>query len=138
LVHLDSATEIQTVLAKFYHALLPGGKVVLQILNYDRILDFSIKSLPMLVKEEISFERNYERTGAKILFSTRLRVPGRVFESSIPIFPIRSELLFTLLKKVGFVDIKFHSGFTEHPFQPRLTFALVASATRKDLTIPAK
>jgi glycine/sarcosine N-methyltransferase len=130
LVHLDSSAEILLAMTKMYQALVPGGKLVVQILNYDRILDFSIKSLPTVVAGEISFERNYERTGLKILFSTRLKVPGRVFEASLSILPIRSEMLFGLLKKAGFTEIRLRSGFTDFPFQPRLTFALVATALR--------
>ncbi|MBW8381720.1 MAG: class I SAM-dependent methyltransferase, partial [Youngiibacter sp.] len=62
LVHLKDRKQALDFIRICHGLLKPGGSMILQIVNYDRILDESLTSLPTIeVKEkDITFVRNYK------------------------------------------------------------------------------
>ncbi|MCK5739581.1 class I SAM-dependent methyltransferase, partial [bacterium] len=92
LVHLDSAAHIHDFLEQAYRLLKPGGKLLLQILNYDYILDTGITCLPHIENEQLQFERSYRRLKSdKLAFETRLSIKStaEIFENSVALLPLR-------------------------------------------------
>ena len=75
-VHLNSLNEIADFLQQAKTALKVGGKLLLQIVNYDKIIAKNIQQLPLIDNDEIIFERtyNYKASENKIDFNTRLKV----------------------------------------------------------------
>lgn len=59
LVHLDDETEIKNMVEKFYHCLNENGTLVIQIVNYDRILKNHIETLPLIKNDKVEFIRHY-------------------------------------------------------------------------------
>lgn len=137
LVHLISPDDISKLIATCYNELKPNGDLIIQIINYDRILRFNINALPTIDKneEDIKFVRNYlyhEDTNI-IDFNTELTVKKNgsteVLENSVPLFPLTSDDLFKLLTKAGFTDIKFYGGFNKEKFSIN-SYALVVQGKK--------
>src|SRR5690554_5475356 len=61
LVHLEQLQEIGQFLTSCKKKLRKGGKLILQLINFERILEKEIKSLPTITNDEkhLRFERSY-------------------------------------------------------------------------------
>ncbi|MDW7690458.1 class I SAM-dependent methyltransferase [Flammeovirgaceae bacterium SG7u.111] len=121
LVHLDGTEEIADFFVQARKVLKVGGKLLFQIVNYDRILDQNITALPTLDKEEITFERNYEYLPEthKIKFATKFKVKatGEETSNAIDLYPLRKAEAEELLRKAGFTKINFYSNFQRKPYE---------------------
>lgn len=115
LVHLLSNDDIRKFIRSAFKVLLPEGKLTIQILNYQYILENQIKSLPTINNEHISFERNYEfESGSELIdFNTKLTVKstGQEIKNSTKLYAIRQNKLQELLTEVGFSSIEFFGSF---------------------------
>lgn len=130
LVHLDNKEEIKDILNKMYKLLSDKGVVLLQIVNYDRILKYDVNELPLIDRPEsgVRFVRNYELEDEKVLFKTKLIIDdGRSYDNCIKLYPLQSHDFVNLLKEAGFKDIKLHGGFDEKEYTID-SFALVVEA----------
>jgi glycine/sarcosine N-methyltransferase len=119
LVHLDNASEMFHFFKQSNIVLKPGGKLLLQIINYDRIIDKNIVGLPTIENDHVKFVRDYhyEAKSNKILFKTLLTIKkdGREIENILSLYPIRKEDLNKLLKNAGFTTINFYGNFKREP-----------------------
>lgn len=117
LVHLNSLDEIADFLKQSKRVLKKDGKLLLQIVNYDKILSQNIKQLPLIENDEIIFERNYhyQKSENKIEFNTRLKVKStqQIIENSILLVPILKKELSVLLKNAGFINYNFYGNFNQ-------------------------
>lgn len=115
LVHLQSPGQILSFLNQANRCLNPTGKLMLQIINYDFVLDQGLDGLPTIDNEFISFERVYEfrEQDELVNFKTTLTVKdsGKVIHNSVPLLPIRRDLLYHLLDEAGFNQINFFGSF---------------------------
>jgi len=113
LVHLGGFEEVKVFFKEVYKVLQPGGNFSIQIINYDRILDKSIKSLSTIENEHIKFVRKYVTLGDKLSFDTELTIKEeeKVITNQIELFPIRKSDVQNLLDEVGFKNIQFYGGF---------------------------
>jgi glycine/sarcosine N-methyltransferase len=119
LVHLLSDEDIRKFIQASFKVLLPEGKLTIQILNYQHILENQIKSLPLIDNEHIRFERNYEfgDESALIDFNTKLTVKstGQEIKNSTKLYAIRPDKLQELLVEAGFSSIEFFGNFNREP-----------------------
>jgi 2-polyprenyl-3-methyl-5-hydroxy-6-metoxy-1,4-benzoquinol methylase len=115
LVHLASIQEIGRLCKDVKHILKQNGKFLLQILNYDHILDHNIRSLPTIDNQFITFERTYDYNTDKnlITFKTSLTVKetSKKIINEVYLFPIRKDELYLSLRNSGFSDISFYRDF---------------------------
>lgn len=122
LVHLASEIEIAEFLRQAKHVLKPGGKLMIQVINYDRILGQEIKGLPTIENDRIQFVRNYhwDTDGEPVNFETILTIKstGQAIRNSIPLYPLRKQKLEGLLINAGFRNIQFYGNFKREPFHP--------------------
>jgi 2-polyprenyl-3-methyl-5-hydroxy-6-metoxy-1,4-benzoquinol methylase len=132
LVHLNSLPEIGAFLNSCKNKLKTGGKLILQIVNYDRILERGIKSLPTIINEEknLSFERYYNHlpNQHRIDFMTILNINGEALENHVDLFPVKSEELKELLEASGFTKAEFYGSFEKDKYEPMDSFQLVIIA----------
>lgn len=132
LVHLDGKKEIETFLKETKTLLGEAGRLVIQIINYDRILSKQITSLPTIENPEVnlSFERkyHYDKTTNKIYFKTILQVKDQKIENEIPLYPLMSGDLTIMLKSAGFKAIKLFGDFKEADYNPQTSYTLVIAA----------
>lgn len=135
LVHLNDNQEIYKFFASCFDCLKPDGKLLLQVVNYDRILEKNIKSLSTIEDQQIGlrFERNYDyiKDQHKINFNTVLKVKDESLENNVLLHPIRSKELLELLKQAGFSEVEFFGNFKKEAFQPLESIPLIAIGTKK-------
>ena len=119
LVHLLTDTDIQQFINAAFKVLTSEGKLTIQILNYQNILENQIKSLPLIDNEHIRFERNYEfHDGSKLIdFNTKLTVKstGQEIKNSAQLYPITQMKLQQFLEEAGFIGIEFFGSFNREP-----------------------
>ena len=119
LVHLLSLSDIRRFLQASRKVLFPEGKLTIQILNYQHILDHQIKSLPLIDNEFVRFERSYEFTQESDLidFNTKLTIKSTLQEikNTVKLLAIRPEKLQELLIEAGFKNLEFFGSFNGEP-----------------------
>jgi 2-polyprenyl-3-methyl-5-hydroxy-6-metoxy-1,4-benzoquinol methylase len=122
LVHLGSLDELASFFELVSKILKPRGKLLLQILNYDYILDNQIEELPLIDGPKLSFIRKYglpEHPGDKIIFNTELVLKNSresLFHASL-LLPFRKKDLELLLDHYGFKHTHFYAGFDRKPYK---------------------
>ena len=125
LVHLQEPAKIQAALVHFYKVLKKGGRLIVQIVNYDRILSQDIKELPAIHGEHYSLERRYSYVGGFVNFKTILKKNSQHFTNEVLLYPLTSGELDALAREAGFESPAYHGGFTERSFDKDKSFALV-------------
>lgn len=120
LVHLPSLEQIGRMLKDVKTVLKPGGLLLLQILNYDYILDENITELPVIDTANIRFIRRYafQKNDQQIKFITKLRLKkeGKTIENETDLLALKSNELNKLLLDAGYGDTAFYAGFNEAPY----------------------
>ena len=114
LSHLKDINEIFDFLKQAYMIIQPGGKIAIQIINYNRILEDDIRELPVIDNEKIRFERKYNiRPDNKVEFNTKLYIKAvdRTFENSTLQFPICRNEMVRLMLNAGFFNIVTYADF---------------------------
>lgn len=115
IVHLDSREEIELFFQKVYKVLKNNGKFIVQIINYDRIINKNIKALPTIDNEVIKFIREYKLTEnkLKVEFITELTIKneGQIIKNSINLLALKKDEIKTILEKVGFKNLEFYGNF---------------------------
>lgn len=142
LVHLSNEQEISTMVKKINRVMHQGGKLVIQIVNYDRVLDNQVDSLPTITNEAagVEFIRHYDfKDAGRIDFKTELIVnkgtaEEEKFKNSVPLYPLRSGDFISLLEESGFAEIESFGDFQGADFKPGESFPLIIRATKKEAT----
>ena len=117
LVHLDGPAGIAPFLAGLRSLLRPGGVCVIQILNYDRILDRHIRDLPPLESARASFSRQYRLEGGKLHFLTAVTVKasGNSYTNDVLLYPLRRSELERLLAEARFPAPSWYGNYQGAP-----------------------
>lgn len=135
LVHLASEDEIFDFLQQVKQILNPGGKMMLQIINYDRIFDQSIDHLPTIENDEIKFVRNYHFTDTEnsLDFETILTIKKseKAIRNTISLFPIRKKRLKKLILDTGFCDIICYGNFKKEAYSPESIPLIIEAVSKK-------
>ena len=124
LVHLQSDDRIGQLLEDCHALLDAGGTLILQIINYDRILAEGLTGLPTLRDEAacLEFVRRYELDPARgvVIFRTELRLGGegerRVIRNEIPLRILEAGKLRELVRAADFAAVELFGGFDRRPF----------------------
>lgn len=132
LVHLQSIKDIDSFIQSARKTLTDNGKLIIQIINYDRIIKQDIKSLPTIKNNEtpLVFDRlyNYDKLNNKVMFKTILKVEGKEIQNEIPLYPLLSSELLDALNNNGFSNIKCYGDFNKTIYDPDTSFMLVVEA----------
>ena len=119
LVHLSSPSEISLFCKSVKTVLKKKGKFLLQILNYDHVLDHNVRALPLIENDILLFERFYEYDREKNLlrFKTTLTIKAENIRivNDIPLYPLRQQELDKMLIEAGFVNISYYGDFDRRP-----------------------
>jgi 2-polyprenyl-3-methyl-5-hydroxy-6-metoxy-1,4-benzoquinol methylase len=114
LVHLTENALIEHFLNSAFSILKPGGKFMLQILNYESILQKRLKNLPLIENDNIHFERLYEYSGKGLInFVTNLTIKksGEVIHNEVLLNPLGKTALEKMLTETGFENTRFFGNF---------------------------
>ncbi len=120
LVHLQSLDLMLQMMKGVYSVLKPGGQFLLQILNYDYIINQQIFELPLIETDRIRFKRSYKRQegSQQIRFITQLEIKreNRNVSNETILFSLSSMQLVKLLETSGFKEIELFSNFKRESF----------------------
>jgi len=126
----------QGFLAHIFSMQKEGGKLVVQVINWDQYLlsgfkDFDVKTL----RDGRKFHRRFERTPEDVvLFHTELRLGEKILEAwSAPLYPIISENFKKELAYAGYSISGIYGDYKKTPFIPGSSPALIVTA-EKSLT----
>ena len=132
LPHLDSKTSVQLFLQKAYGQLTQGGKLVLQLVNFQKYFaqqqgDY-LGNLPLIENDKVKFERYYYlNEEGKIIFKTILDDTIKNEELLQPIF---ADQLTQWLTQIGFKAINLYGNFKKDPFDKEKSMALIVTAVK--------
>ena len=131
MAHLDGTPETAQFLAQVRDILKPGGVLLGQLVNYEKILTHNITTLPLIDRDHAVFKRSYTVEGDRrsILFTGELtlKADGRTLGSSVKLQALTMGNLKELLPAAGFKEIKFYGDFNRAPYTTNAG-ALVFSA----------
>jgi SAM-dependent methyltransferase len=130
LAHLNGTAEIKDVIKKMYNLLTDGGSIIIQTVNYDRVLKYDVKELPLIDRKKsgVKFIRNYELENGKILFKTKLIINNdKIYENCIKLYPLTSRELTYILNDCGFKKVDIYGDFNEGEFSIN-SFPMIAVA----------
>jgi 2-polyprenyl-3-methyl-5-hydroxy-6-metoxy-1,4-benzoquinol methylase len=120
LVHLDGPEQILDFFKQSRAVLKSDGKLLIQIINYDRIIDQNINFLPTIENDEIRFVRNYRLhpDHKKLDFQTMLTIKktNKTIENTIELYPLQSGEINQMLLEAGFTKIVFFGNFKREAF----------------------
>ncbi|ACL75506.1 class I SAM-dependent methyltransferase [Ruminiclostridium cellulolyticum] len=129
IVHLENLEQIRKFLKTAKQLTGKDGNLVLQIINFDRIILRDIKSLPTIENKRagLTFERNYryDQSCNRIYFNTVLSVDGEVYENEIPLYPLREDDLVEAVSEAGFKRVKLFADFKGNEFDKYNSYMLV-------------
>jgi glycine/sarcosine N-methyltransferase len=114
LVHLESEAAVAAFLAQAHALLAPGGRLLLQIMNYDGVAAGKLPLFAPLETSGLIFERSYApRPDGRLDFHIRLlETPsGRIQSGVFPLLPLAQGVLENLLCKAGFGHPDFFGDF---------------------------
>lgn len=113
IVHLENEEQILKLFKNSYNSLNENGKLLIQIVNYNRVINKDIKSLPTIKVPEknLFFERKYELDNGKIKFNTSILKDEDRIINSIDLIPLTKERMEYLLKLAGFKELNYFGSF---------------------------
>lgn len=118
-------------LARMYSLLKPGGHILIQILNYDRILAAKERIVGITQKENCTFIRFYDFEKEKTFFNIlKIENAEKTKHTLITteIFPYKSNALIKLFKDAGFKKIQKYGGLNKSDYIAGKSPDLVVSA----------
>jgi 2-polyprenyl-3-methyl-5-hydroxy-6-metoxy-1,4-benzoquinol methylase len=133
LVHLSNLEEIKEVISNMYSLLNEEGRLIIQIVNYDRILEKDVKELPKIKREEFDLEfiREYKlMDNNKIDFKTTLKIEDKEFKNSISLYPLTSKELVNILEDIGFNNYKLYGSFNFETYEQYNSKPLILTANK--------
>lgn len=139
IVHLESKKQIEAVIKDYYEMLKEKGILIIQIINYDRIIEQGITELPLIHRKEegVKFIRTYEYLSSeeKIYFKTKIIVNedgnGEIIEedSVITLIPLLKDEIYNMFVKAGFNKIDVFGGFNKAQYNSE-SYALIIRAIK--------
>lgn len=129
LAHLTGSGDLVSFLGQARFVLAEGGEFIVQILNYDRILDNGIAELPVIETDHVVFRREYEWRGGEMYFVTTLAVKGgETLRNAFVLNPIRFAELAEGLRNAGFADAAYYGSYAGEAYSAD-SFHLIARAS---------
>ena len=92
LPHLPDEKKMEHFLNQCHQKLNQNGRLILQTVNYDKVLSTDDFSFPVIQKDNFSFTRRYEKVNDHIYFTSILSVNEESTENTIPLYPITSNV----------------------------------------------
>ena len=134
LVHLENLSEISSFFNNTKEILKNDGSLIVQVINFDRVISKGVKSLPTIYNEDVglSFERfyQYDESQNKVYFKTILSVDNQKYENEIPLYPLLYDDAKRMMLSNGFKKIDFFGDFAGSSFDKDNSFMMVLCAKK--------
>jgi SAM-dependent methyltransferase len=125
LAHLPGRAEARQAVRRMAEALSPRGRLVVQTVNFDRVLDGRSAPFPVIERTlpgggRVSFFREYDRGGlpGHVLFKTRLVTPAGEQRAAWPLVPLRRGELVRYCAAAGLHGLLEYGDYDRAPFSP--------------------
>ncbi len=120
LPHMLSTRSLQAGLASLYHSLKADGALILQLLNYDQVLQRQERIVQISRSNDMEYIRFYDFLKSKIRFNV-LMIDSRILPYqhrlfSIELNPLTKSQLTTILHKCGFGTLEFYGNLSQAPY----------------------
>lgn len=123
LPHLRDREAVRQAVVRMSGALAPAGRLVVQTVNFDRILADRSATFPVIERTlpgggRIAFFREYDVSGLpeRIVFRTRLATPQGEQAGAWPLTPLRHDDLVQLLEEAGLRRVEQFGDYRRAPF----------------------
>lgn len=123
LPHLPDRAAVQRAVRDMARTLSPRGRLVLQTVNFDRVLDEGRAAFPVIERVlpdggRVTFFREYDREAlpGRLLFKTRLVTPVGEHQAAWPLLPLRREEVTRCVDDAGLGDIQVLGDYDCSPF----------------------
>jgi len=123
LPHLPGPAAVLQAVRGMAAALSPRGRLVVQTVNFDRILEERRASFPVIERAlpdggRIAFHREYDLEGLpeRVLFKTRLATPAGGQEAAWPLVPLRRDDVLGDLREAGLAAVAAFGDYDRSPF----------------------
>lgn len=121
LAHMPDAAALESTLVAFRQVLRPGGILLLQLLNYTRILASRERVLADKTENGIRFVRWYDYEGPRIRFNITVEhadgsVPSET--RTVELTPFTDDELRAAARYAGFGDVHTHGSIAFEPYDP--------------------
>ncbi|HBV86949.1 MAG TPA: class I SAM-dependent methyltransferase [Desulfosporosinus sp.] len=127
LAHVSGETELNQVLAQFGQK---GTHLLLQTVNYDRILANQVRELPTIKTSHLAFYRFYNyRSDGKLDFSMKIEFPdtSQAISGVNILFPVTSIHLKKALQETGWEVSGLWGNFEKAPWTENSPATIVAA-----------
>ncbi len=98
--HLNK-DQIHRFFEEVSKALASDGLLIIQLLNYDKILRDLPDNLPVIERGEIIFHRHYQYFQEYLIFKTKLNIGQHETEGSTILYPYRKDELVKIIQGHG-------------------------------------
>lgn len=137
IVHLGNKNKIEKFIKDMYNALCDGGVMVIQTINFDRILKNNIDSLPAIDRSDVgvNFIRkyNYNKAEDKLDFNTELIINNESGENryfnSVPLIMLMKDDIIPMIKGAGFKNVEIYGSFTKKEYNNE-SYAMVVKGVK--------
>lgn len=126
LAHCTDTKDAENILTGFAKTLKKGGRCIIQILNYDKILKNRPSELPLIQTDTVSFIREYGYTDHAVTFKGTLNAGGESSSSAVQLYPLTLSELKAAAEKAGFTKAEVYGSFTKEPYDEKSSFPLIA------------
>ncbi len=136
LVHLGSFEEIQGFMNGAAAVLKKNGICIIQIVNFDKVLDKGMTDLPSLQGPGLMFLRKYGRGPGEreIRFSVELHIDRAeehaTLREEVMLLALRKNELEDMAKKAGFRDCEFYGSYGGAPYAQDSSFLTILTARK--------
>lgn len=131
LPHLPGPAEIGACLAGFRSLLEPGGRLVLQLIDFEKVIASGRGGLPAIDNASVRFERDYPGLAIGRSFEFRARLWSKPAplpaQGSVRLYALSGGELDSLLLSAGFGERSYLSGFSGEGGPGALALVAVAS-----------
>ncbi|MEW6244246.1 MAG: class I SAM-dependent methyltransferase [Bacillota bacterium] len=118
LAHLLRDEDLRRTISGVARVLRPGGTLVVQVVNFDRVLRLGGLELPRKQTDNLVFTRRYVPDGEEqVRFFSRLTVNGEIYDNEIKLRAVTSSVLIGLLTNEGFEPIRVFGDFNRAPYE---------------------
>lgn len=135
LPHLLTPADLGKAMTGFHRVLRPGGLLLVQVLNYARILKEKRRIVNVTRDGKLEFVRFYDFLEKRVRFNvlTITEEGGRPVPSLVgmELVPWRKQDLVPALEKAGFIDIRIHGDLKASPFDSMESPNLVIACRKK-------
>lgn len=120
--------QLEQSLVRFYKMLKSDGNILIQILNYEKILKDQERIVNITKKDNEYFIRFYDFGKKELTFNILRFSADKTLEKeliSTKIFPYKVKEIRGILKKIGFEKIELFGGLDKNPFDANTSNDLV-------------